>query len=453
MPSFIPVTKCPSKSFKQLATITSSLILVLISASLMNFLDRLILARHSLESLEVCTAALSLGAAFQFPLIRLAVMTQVLIGQYEGADEFRLMGQLIWQMIWFFFMTMGISVPLGWIIGPLFFADSPVAETGINYFHYLMAINFLFPLGATLSAFYLGRGKTKMVLFASIGSQIVHIGLDFPLIFGIRGVLPSLGASGSVIATAIAETGFCLFLLFDFLKKSNRISFGTGEYRLNLSLLRTSLKLGIPRTIAVGLSFIAWAAVSQVMVEKGGDHLAVLALGGSILTLFTCIHSGLLQGVSIIASNLIGAKSPFSILKLCKPAFMCLTLASILFAIPCLVYPHLCIKLFFKGEISTQLVPILRYSCAWIWLYFIAYGMFAISVGLLNACGEVLFQMMYVLCVGWWITYIPVFIGIGRWGWRPDSLWFLMALTSFVPTGIYFLRLKYKLQTTFKYSA
>lgn len=440
------LTRYPLGSFRELLKIATPLVLVLASGSLMNFLDRLILARYSLESLEVCTAAANLGAVFQFPLMRLAIMTQVLVGHYQGACQFRLLGQTIWQMIWFFLMTMIVTVPLGWVIGPRFFANSPVAEAGIKYFHYLMAINFLFPLGATLAAFYLGRGKTKMVMWVTLASQVTHIGLDFPLIFGIKGILHSLGALGSVIATTIAELGFCVFLFFDFTKKSNRISFGTESWRLRWTALRPSLQLGVPRMIAMGAGFIGWAAAAQIMVEKGGEHLAVLALGGSFLTLFACIHTGLLQSVSILAANLIGAKSPFSILMLFKPAFLLLMLCSAFFAIPCLLYPNQCVGLFFKGEISHHLALVLRYTCIWIWLYFIAYGIFAIFNGLSNACGDVMFQMIYQICVSSWANYLPAFLGIAKWGWRADSLWLSMTVGTLTATLFYFWRLKSKLQ-------
>jgi len=431
------LTRHPPGSVRELATLTASLILVLISTSLMGFADRLILARHSLESLEACVSALALSMPFQLPFVRIAAMTQVFIGQYHGANRPADMGACVWQMIWFSLMTMLITWPLGWAIGAPFFSGMTVEKEGFAYFQYMMAANFLFPLAAALSAFYIGRGRTKFILGATLSVQALNITLDLLLIFGIKGLLPPLGAIGAALATALSQLSLCSFLFLNFFKTQHRQTYGTENWRLRWSALWRCLKIGAPRSISSIALLTSWAAITHIMMRKGDDHLAVLSFGSTITLLILSIGSGLQQGVATAGAYAIGAKNPHLMRKLVKSAFLLLAAIAVLFAIPCLVFRETLIALFFKGEASPHLMGLLHMSCFWLWLYCIGYGMNTIGNGLLNAYGDTMFQMILNLPLSWLNAYLPVFFGIELWGWPADRLWLLMALACFVNAGIY----------------
>src|SRR4051812_28279166 len=97
----VSLTKYPSGSFREIATLSSSLILVLFSATFMSLCDRLMLAHYSTQALEACVSAFYLSQLFQFVCTRITSIAQVFVGQYKGSGELNLIGPCVWQMVWF----------------------------------------------------------------------------------------------------------------------------------------------------------------------------------------------------------------------------------------------------------------------------------------------------------------------------------------------------------------
>ena len=153
-------------SVRELFVFSLPLILSFLSQSLMLFCDRLLLSRHSLHSLEVTTAAQALAMLFQIPCMRLVSISQVFVGQYYGGGKLHLIGPAIWQMIWFSFLSMVAILPAGYIAQHFFFAQSTIPE-GIQYFEIQLWTNFLFPLSWALSCFYLGIGKSRIIIIVN----------------------------------------------------------------------------------------------------------------------------------------------------------------------------------------------------------------------------------------------------------------------------------------------
>lgn len=435
------LTKYPTGSFRELASISFSLIMMLVSTSLMGFVDRMILARHSLESLEACASAISLNAIFQMFCVRIAYTTQIFISQHQGANRPDLMGKCIWQAIWFSLFSMGVTLPFSWIMSLWFFEGTLVAHTGASYFYVLMCFNFLFPLGGALASFYAGRGKIKTVLVTTFVSQIFNILLDFVLIFGVNGFLPAQGALGGAWAMVISQLGFCIFLFADFLKSKNRQTFGTDQWRFCFREFSHALKIGIPRAISSLVLLGAWAASSRIMMQKGGDYIAVMAFGSSLLLIMNSLTNGLTQGVMTAGAYVIGAKSWPLLWKIYKSGSLLALLLAILLSIPLIFFPDITIGAFFKEDVSLSLMNVLRSSCIALWVMFMIQGISAVGNGMLMASGDTIFHMLFHMTFGWMVSYFPVYFCIGQLGWSPNTFFLCTALFCLVNTVVYYLRL------------
>lgn len=433
------LSKFEPAGLREVSKLSLTFILVLFSASLMGFLDRLILARYSLEGLEIGITSLWLSQMFQVPLIRAASMTQAFVGQYKGAGQLEKIGPCVWQMIWFSLLTMLIILPLGLPIGKLYFQKTAL-QGGELCFQYLLVFNFLFPLGTVLSAFYLGQGKTRRVLITSLASHVLHILLDFPLVFGVKGLIPPLGALGSILALSIAQGGFCLFLFLDFFRKDHQQIYHTHQSRINWSSFRKYLRISLPRSAAKLIQFSSWIAVTKIMVTKGGDYAAVLAFGGSLQMFFTCLNEGMSQALTTIGAYQIGAYQP-RIWKVIRSGCLFLGVTSFILAIPLLVFPESVIALFFKQALSPLLHDTLGLSCLWIWLGFFAEGLNLIGFALLSAYGDTVFQM-YFSVSSWFLGFIPCYLAIHLGNAPPESLWLILAFARFAAASVYFLRLR-----------
>ena len=88
-------------SIKEVWTISWPLMLGLLSSSVMIFIDRILLSRYSIDSMNsAATAGTAFYAFLILPLI-IAGISEVFVGQYHGHDEHQKMGIAAWQMIWF----------------------------------------------------------------------------------------------------------------------------------------------------------------------------------------------------------------------------------------------------------------------------------------------------------------------------------------------------------------
>src|SRR4051794_34056478 len=92
--------KYKEESVRKLWSIALPLIISSLSNMIMLFVDRLILARLTLDAHNVAVEATTLGWTFVAGWGSLASVTQIFVAQNYGAGQRHLLGHSIWQMIW-----------------------------------------------------------------------------------------------------------------------------------------------------------------------------------------------------------------------------------------------------------------------------------------------------------------------------------------------------------------
>ena len=427
-------------SLRELWNIATPTILILLSSNLMSFFDRLFLAHESLESLEGCVNGSSLCQLFQTCLSYCAGIAQVFVGQSLGAKKCKLSGSYVWQMVWFSFLSILLTLPLGYLAEFVVFRDTSIEKQSIVYFRCLMMFNFFFPLGTALSSFYWGRGKTKMILWATVTANLLNIVLDPLLIFGVPHWMPRLGIFGAALATGMSQVLFCLILFLDFLRKKNAEEYGTRGYRFKRAIFWESLKLGVPRSITKLILMLVWVSNVRVMALKGSDYLLVLSIGNSIALLFSFMNEGLAKGTITIASYIIGSRENQKLKRLLSSSLFFLFFVAALLFCPCVLFPRFLLTLFFTPAFPFQQMDLLTHACFWLWVYFIMNGINYVGSAFLTALGDNFFTMIYNLLSAWLVYFFPVVIAIQVGGVSADKFYLLMALASLVSAGVYFLR-------------
>jgi multidrug resistance protein, MATE family len=430
-------SKYPVASLRELLKLSIPLMLILFAGNLMSFCDRLFVAHYSFEALESCVNGTFLCTLFQLPCIRITSMSQVFVGLQKGAKQLENTGECIWQMIWFSLLSMILTVPLSIWTGRLCLHGTSVEAQATTYFHCLMWVNFLFPLGAALASFYVGQGKTKILLVATLATHLTNVIFDYFLIFGVGTIIPPLGVQGAAIATAIAQAVFCIILFSVFITKKNKEIYHTHQYRLKWKSFWNYINVGIPRALARMVLLSAWVAIARIITLKGGDFLMVLSLGSTLFLLFSFMNEGMSQAMISMASTIIGAGEPFLLKKLIKSAFSFLSLNMLILAIPFLIFPKTLISFFFSEHLHQDKLELLNYALRWIWIAIFANGINFIGTSLLSAAKDTVFHMC-VNCFTWVTSYLPVFCAYNLWNWPADKLWLLIALDGFI-FGIIFL--------------
>ena len=162
------LTKYPEGSIRELMWVAFPLMLSSLSTLAMVFVDRLFLAHYSPAALSAAVTAGTMWWAITGALLILAAMSEVFVAQYNGAGLHERIGRPVWQMIWFSLGTILICIPLGLYGGPLIFQGSVNFQLETSYFGWLNFFGPTWPLSAALSAFWVGRGKVRMVTMLAL---------------------------------------------------------------------------------------------------------------------------------------------------------------------------------------------------------------------------------------------------------------------------------------------
>jgi len=414
------LTKHPAASLKELFSLSFPLILSALSASLLGLCDRFFLASYSLEAWKAYSTAQGLCFFFQMSLITIATAAQAFISHFKGAGKQYLIGPLIWQMIYFSILSMVISYPLS-LVSELYLNGTEVQAPATLYFRYLSCANFLFPLGGTLASFYIGRGKTRVILFVNLIIQAINIVLNYLLIFGIKGWFAPMGIEGAAIATITAQSMLCSILFTLFLQKKYTAAFRNDLRKVDLNLLWEILKIGIPRAFGLCMAVGSWLVASYILVKRGGDYLLVHAFGVSLFLILSFMHIGMGQALITITSHLIGAKVKNIYKRLLSITLVFHAIIMGILAIPLLFMQEFLINLFIKEALSPLSIALLKDCCLWVWMLCLGSGISRIGTSFVTAARDTLFYAAWVSS-NWVNLCIPVFVGIGLLGWSPPHI-------------------------------
>jgi len=439
------MTRHPEGSMRELFTISFPLMLSMLSGYLMMFLDRLILSRYSTEAMTASVLAGSVVAIFHFGGIGIASIAEVFVGQYNGAKKFHKTGEPVWQMIWFSLFLSVIFIPCALFAGPYLVMHHENGILSLQYYQVMMWFGSAFPLAAALSSFYIGIGRVKLVMTTAILGNVLNVLLDFAFVFGVEGLIPSMGIKGAALATGISQLVQVVILFSVFQNRHFRTTHGTNHYRFYPKEFWKQFKVGFPNAAGHMIEISAWAFLAVMMAKVSDDHLTVLAVGQSFYILFAFAIEGLQKGVIAIAANFIGADKWDKIPHLFRSGVKLILLFCLLWSIPMLVYPDPIINQFLVKEDPGEIIEMrwmIRIACIFVWYYFIVDGLVWVSAGILTAAGDTKFVMVINAITVWLFAILPAYVLIMRMGGPPSMVWAVTSLYGTMNALLFFLRYK-----------
>ncbi len=443
---YTKLTKHSTGSIKELFTISFPLMLSFLSTYLMIFVDRLILSRYSLEALNAATTASLFVMIFQIGATDITTIAEVFVGQYNGSKQYKKAPAAVWQMIWFSIFLIPIFFLLSQFAGPLLLPKYYYTEFGLPYFQWLLYFTVFFAIQGAISSFFIGIGKTKLIITATILANIVNIVLDIILIFGVKGYIPALAAKGAAIATGIAQVFQVWILLVFFFSFKNREKYNTAHFFFDFKLIKKCLKVGFPSAIGHMIEIAAWAIMLRLLANMGSDYLTVMVIGQNIFAAIAFFTSGLQKGVSTVSANLIGAKNYIKIAKTYTSAVKLLLLIATIISTILIFYPNFLINAFLKDVTSDinikSLFNILKISCVYLWGYFLLDGFTWVTAGILTAAGDTIFIMIMNAIGAWFFALVPFYFLIIKLGFSPKYIWLVMDFYAFMNAVSFYIRYK-----------
>jgi MATE family multidrug resistance protein len=293
-------------------------VLTMVSYTLMQFVDALMVAQ--LGPVEV--AAQGNGGVWSWALIFsvVGVLTVVntFVSQAVGARRPHEVARYAWAGVWLGLLAWAlVLVPLGLVLPSAFalMGHSPrITELESQYASVLMLGSLVTVVGKSMSNFFFGIQRPRVIAAAAIAGNVVNVALNYVLIFGEEGIpalgLPgiagtaAMGVRGAAIATVIGTAVEMSIPLALFLAPRIDREFGIRRaWRPDLDAMRDLVRLGVPASLQQGSEILTWAIFMSVLVGRFGD--VALSAGWSTLRY---MHLSFMPavGFGIAATSLVG---------------------------------------------------------------------------------------------------------------------------------------------------
>jgi len=401
------------------------------------FTERIFLSHYSVHGVHASLNGTYLASIFQSPCVAIAAIGQVFVGFYQGSGELKRIGPCIWQLVWFSLFSLLITFPLGMWASSAYFKNTVIQQAGAEYFKILAFGNFLFPLNAALSSFYLGRGRPFFVTSLMLTSYALNLLFSWIFIFGIGG-LTSLGIKGAALAKCIGLGFSCCVLFWAFLTKKNREVYETHRWQFSVKALWSYMHSGMVRAFGYLSSKFWWVAVSYLMIKKGGQYQDVLTIGGTLISFLAFTATGLYQAILTISSNLLGAKKYVENWRLLRSFTLYTCIIGAALAIPLFWFPRSLIY-FFDASSQSIFKETFTLIHHWIWIYLIAIVLQMSLCALIVAARDLKLQFYCYLLCGL-SSFLPVYLMMYRGTLSADRLWSIMSFENLILGAIFFFR-------------
>jgi putative MATE family efflux protein len=363
---------------------------------------------------------------------------QIIIARRIGEERSDAIGRIFGtSLLTHFLLAIILFAVLYWVMPGAVLGYSKNQEIASLQGDYVQIRSFaLFFAMITISiqALFLAKGKTWVVLMASIITALSNVVLDYGMIFGKLG-FPEMGLKGAAWASTIADGMGMLFLIIYLIFSEERRIYKLFEYfSFNFKSMIELLKVGSPLMLQGFSALATWTLFFTWLEQKGQFDLTVSQNIRSIYFLAFVPIWGFAGTTKTYISQYIGAKE-FDKIPIIQRKIQIMTVVFLLITFHgALFYPEAMIRLINPEEIYVQKsAEILRL----ITLSILAFGFSSVYFQTIHGSGNTLHSMtIEFTCVFIYTCCSYTFIKI----WNLDIFWiWTVEYVYFVLLGVFSL--------------
>lgn len=421
--------------YRHVLSISLPLVASMGTITLMQFTDRIFLAKYSTDAIS---AALPAGiASFTFIsfFMGVASYTNTFVAQYTGANTPERVGAALWQGIYFSLMAAVFLALLYFISPPLFdlIGHSPhIRKLEVTYFNILTLGAGLVVINSAMGCFYTGRGLTWTIMLVNLCGAVVNIPLDYCLINGV-GPFPELGIAGAGIATVTASAIIGAVLVFLIFNRKNRTQFGTWKYRaFDRGLFSRLMHYGLPSGWQFFIEIFGFTFFIQMVGRIGDVELAVSNIVLAIENLSFIPMVGFHIGTATLVGQAIGRGRPEDGVTATTNSLHLTLVYMVFIAVTFVFFPEPLLRLFKGGhhtpeefaniiDLGSTLMRFVAIFC-----FFDALNL--IFSGAIKGAGDTRFIMWTIAVISFCVMVVPVYIAIEFFHIGIYTAWILLTL-------------------------
>ncbi|MEM7034532.1 MAG: MATE family efflux transporter, partial [Chloroflexota bacterium] len=295
----------------QILKIATPIVISRASYMVMLFIDRLFLSRvGKLELAASMSGGLTSFVVSSF-FVGLVGYVTALVAQYYGADRHKMCTRATTQSLYVGVASYPIllaCIPFVRYVFELTGQDPALSSLSTIYAKILLAGSIFLILRTALGSFFIGIGKTRVVMIANSIGAFASIPLNYMFIFGKLG-LPAMGIQGAAIGTVCGSFIVFAILLSYYINAISQAPYQVeNPLQFSPDVMRRLFKFGLPAGVEPFLNWFAFNVFVQIMHSYGSDTAAASTIAFNWDAVVFVPMIGLSVAATTISGQYIGAK-------------------------------------------------------------------------------------------------------------------------------------------------
>ena len=281
---------------------------------------------------------------------------------------------------------------------------------------------FFAGLQVSIIAFFIGIGKTKIIIYSTLLLAVSNIFLDFGLIFGLFG-LPEMGLKGAALASTIAEGITFIFLFINLLYNSAFKLFDFNPLKEKIYVLKTAvlLKLSYPLMIRGFIALCTWFVFFSLIEQMGEMQLEAAHVVRNLFFLTFIPIFGFGASTRTYVAYYFGKGEYKNIKKAIKKLILLAVVFYLIIFNGALLYPKVLVKLITKNpqivDTAAQILTIVFWSM-------LLYAIVNVVYNTISALGKTLLSL-FIEVVAISLYLFSTYLVILKWNWSIVNIWYV----------------------------
>ena len=408
-----PVRKQPEDGgYRHVLRLVVPMVLSNAAFTVMQFTDRVLVARHGSEDIQAAMPAGILTFCLLSLFSATAGYAGTFVAQYHGAGNRRACIRSCVAGVWLtvlFLPFFALLHPLcSWVLS-LAARDAALLALERRYAFWMLLGAPLVSLHWVLSGYLVGRNRVVANAVVTVAGCAANVGLDFWLIFGGLGV-PGLGLEGAGIATFASVAVQVAAILCVVLAEGEVRAMPRRELlRLDIPLVRRVFKFGLPAGVQLCFDMASFSFFVLLTGRLDPLSLATSNIAFSINNLAFSPLMGFSNAASVLAGQFQGAGKPLlaksSVMRCLRLAWAYMALCAAVF----LLFPSVLLSAFRSPDAPYTVAEMTGLGRTLLAML-AAWGMFdtmnVVFLGALKGVGDTRFAMAWLLGTEW-ALFVP----------------------------------------------
>lgn len=276
-----------------------------------------------------------------------------------------------------------------------------------------------------------GMSLTRVVFLVNFAAFLLNIPLDYILVNGLYG-FPRLGGVGCAWATVFLMWSVFLIswliLKYHVHLQAKRLFYAFEKP--DIAAIKRTLKMGVPIGVSIVIELSMFAGAGMLIAMFGVVQASAHAVAITVASMSFMLYTGLGQGVTIRASQLLGAKMPDEAWYTVKVGTALNVMVAAVICVVFIIFTEPLIRLFSSDPSVVPLAVVLLYFGA---AFQLADSLQVAVICALRAYHDTSSPPKYQF-VSFLVFGLPIGVGLAFWEWWPGlagakGLWFAMVVS------------------------